>query len=410
MNPDVLKLAPGDVVKDPTLGFGVVIRNDKYERSAQFVDRAIKFNEQLEPGPTSALKGVREILTQAANKLAYCTTGSDPEIFAFKENGEVIPAWLFLPRKHDAERNLVANKTQFNYWDGVQAEITTTQGFGCHAHLVDSIQDGLAEINMHLKKYDPTAYLGTKDVVEVPEDVLMNAEEEHVALGCAPSQNIHGIPPIDVGASRQHPLRYSGVHLHYRLAGGFDDLVAARGPHYPDNILTTMDRTVGVLLTALGRGMEDPRRRAAYGRPGEYRMTAPSVLGIEYRTPGSFLLSRPEVFNFALDMGRHAYHMGVAFPVDAFGLGEATDLIMNCDADAAYKHIIENKPFFEKMLVHSYGVKAAKTTFDLLKVGLKQSGLVTNDVASMWQANEGQSWGGHSNNDRSTWRYMCDKI
>lgn len=417
MDKSLMSVPLGGLVKDPTRGTGVLVdKSGSYPlaifnsstKTATIPDNAYGCGNAVAGG---VLKDVLEALPHAARRISYGTSGSDPEIFGVDQDGVVIPAWDYMPHKDVASKigTLKASqqgevyKAQYAYWDGAQAEITTREGFGCHAHLVDSIQAGLKDIYLALKKHNPLAELVCKDVVEVPREILLSAAEDQVALGCAPSQNIHGIPPIDVGPPREHGLRYSGVHLHYRLYSPVSD---ARKVNYPDNVLRVMDRTVGVMMTAMGRDMEDHRRRQAYGRPGEFRLTDPVKLGIEYRTPGAFLLSRPEIFNFALDMGRTGYHIGLLYDAELLGLDDTSEIIMNCDADAAWKYILGHKEFFESIIKASYHAdKYVANTMKVLESGAKATGII-GKVSDHWLLGENAYWGGHNNGDAASWSHL----
>lgn len=356
--------------------------------------------------------------------LSGMSSGTDPEIFVFTKEGDVIPAWKFLPQKDEAlltDRNPDYEGYREDhclpkvlaYWDGAQAEITISQGETCHEQLTDDVRAGLKLIYEAAQLYSPGATLQCRDVIKLDEKTLMEAEDVHVALGCAPSANAYkNVYPIDVGDPRKHLLRYSGAHLHFRVAHSkstadgktyYNQLSdsTAVPEWFPGGVIKMMDRVVGLLLTALGRDLEDPMRRKAYGRPGEYRVTTDA--GLEYRTPGSFLLSRPAALNFALDMGRRAFGLGMIYNPDEFFLPGAKDIIMNCDADAAVEQIEKFKSFFMEMFrANNYN---AEGTMEILRKGLKAHGL-TGEIADMWKIKPGQEYQRHNNNGAVGWRSL----
>lgn len=359
--------------------------------------------------PEGAVKDVAHLVNQAVGRIYYYggpSVGSDPEIFGFTEQGEVIPAWEWLPPKDEAREVLTpgdSRATTRSYWDGAQAEITTNRGHSCLAWLVDDIQHGLRQIHTMLKKHDKNAELKCEDVVKIPESYLIKASDHAVALGCAPSENAYGIEPIDIGHPRRHEYRYSGCHLHYRAP--HSALKTHCQDWYPHGTIVMMDKILGVCLTALGRDLENPLRRKAYGRPGEFRMTDSNELGIEYRTPGAFVLSSPHMFNFAGDIGRVAYRFGLVYDGREFFLPDVKDLITNCDADAAYKVIVQNRSFFESIFTNAYGPN--NQTMRILEKGLKAHNLV-GTVERNWKLNE--EWIHHNNQDTATWKRIAHEL
>lgn len=412
MTENLANLPIGTAIKDPKYGRGALAIVDRTYHSNYGYFHDAHGNLQLlvcQPGTVAegAIKDVLDFIPAISSRMSMSTSGSDPEIFVFNKEGVVIPAWEFLPEKSVAEKTGKDrydldhfHESSYAYWDGVQAEITTRRGYQCHAYMTDSIQLGMRKIYHAAIKYNKDAVLKTCDVVTVPNEVLFTGKEEHVALGCAPSQNIHNIPPIDVGDPRHHTLRYSGTHLHFRTTNivGEND---PRRANYPNNILKVMDSVLGVVLTAMGRGLEDTRRRLAYGRPGEYRLTDLPRAGLEYRTPGAFLMSCPQMFNLAADIGRRAYHLGLNFTMDQLGLGDATEIIMNADADSAVKFIQENKPVFEGVVkACGYSSKAVLSTMNAFEKGLTAV-KGKEDVVRSWKLNG--SWAQHDDNNAATW-------
>lgn len=301
-------------------------------------------------------------------------SGSDPEIFGVDSAGVVIPAWKYLPCEADA--SLIVRESNIQhmfhpsakaYWDGAQAELSTSGKTDCHIQLVEDIQRGLQTIHDNLKAHDPGASLRCKDVIEVPEQDLFFGPEEAVRFGCQPSFNAYGIPPPEIADPRAMPIRFSGVHLHESI-----NSIKLKTPKwFPDGTAIMMDKLCGLLLTALGRGLEDPRRRNFYGRPGEYRLPERAErLSLEYRTPGAFLLSHPALMNFGLDTARFAFKAGLLIDGRDFVIPDVKDIILNCDADAAVQIINQHKDIFSKMFAQIYvDEKRITRTFKILSEG-----------------------------------------
>lgn len=337
-------------------------------------------------------------------------TGTDPEIFGFNKAGDVIPAWQWLSTKADNPEY---------YWDGVQGEFVTVPTV-CHNYQCDAVHKKLKMVHQALKAHDKNAYLATKDVVKLPRKTLLTSSDEHIILGCSPSQNAYEeVKPIDIGDPREHPLRYSGCHMHTSI------MSMPIPKWFPHGTVAMIDKMAGVLLTALGRDMEDPLRRVAYGRAGEFRVPAPvpakrlswgeyykdaMFTRLEYRTPGSFLLHHPGLFNFAADTIRAAFRMGLY--MDGRELSEIPDvqgIINNCDADAAVKLVKDHKKYYQAMFnVIGTGYSEHSRTMDILQSGAKASGLFGTDVADNWNLNG--TWNGDNyGNGNKRWHELSQR-
>ena len=324
-------------------------------------------------------------------------SGTDPEIFAFDAHGEVIPAWKWLKTK---------SENPGFYWDGVQAELTT-EPKSCHEYLTEGVTNKLRVIDVALKTYDPKAYLRAQDVVELDPKTLLLESEEHIMLGCSPSLNAYSeIHPIEIPNSREHKFRYSGCHRHFSDASPAD---VPLPDWWPNGTVAMMDKIGGILLTALGRDVENPIRRKAYGRPGEYRLPAgPRVRRIEYRTPGAFLLQHPAIFHFGADMCRMGFRLGQIFDGrrdDLLPNKGYKEIITDCDADGALAYIKANKAVFDRVIEFNSGSRytpdTIKSTWKALKAGIKQFGIYDKSLAQNWDLPLMAT-----GNDRK-WRLFC---
>lgn len=233
-------------------------------------------------------------------------TGSDPEIFITDEHGTVMPAYSFLKDKEVAKHEIVNGIPGAPYWDGFQAE-WNIHANSCHAYVVDSIQAGIMEVLKRARIVNKKASLSGASVLPIPEAVLSTAKHEHVTFGCAPSMNVYGPQePLTIDP-RDLTIRFAGFHIHYGFktvasyypVPTFDDAICVR-------MVKTIDKMLGPVMTSLLQGMEDPRRRAFYGRAGEYRLP---VHGLEYRVPSSTVMSHPILTHMVLDVARWATHL-----------------------------------------------------------------------------------------------------
>lgn len=320
--------------------------------------------------------------------------GSDPEIFVFSE-GKLLPAFKFLP-----EERLVKSKSPDNphpYFDGFQAEFSMPAA-ACHDTLVANFFSKLKQLrSAAVASGAPNITLVPKDVVEVSLEELSQAIGNAADLGCSPSENAYGATyePLVIPEPHKHPLRYAGCHLHFSQYSDLSSIPQLSRTHLlpsisPDNIAKVMDQILGVALTALGRDLEDPRRRQAYGRPGEYRIPGP--YRFEYRTPSNFILWNPALVHFALDLGRWAFSLAHFFTPKTLGLEEerARKIIETCDADEAVKYISTYSQLYSTLFARCWGYRYHAKTFKLLEVGAKASRL-TGDLEKRWDLDKSYS-------------------
>lgn len=331
-------------------------------------------------------------------------TGADPEIFAFHKNNSILPAWEFLPREE---------KGNSLYWDGVQAEFKVV-AVGCHEGLTDNVRSRLIQLHTAMVSHDPTAYLKPIDVVKLDKMLLLDAKDEHVKLGCSPSDNAYNIPAIEIGDYRSHKYRYAGCHFHHSATTIAQHCHNSKVsiPWFPEGTVVMMDKIAGLLLTALGRDLENPLRREAYGRPGEFRVPDASKLHLEYRTPGAFCLTDPAVYNFVADVCRFGYRMGLYADGREIDLPDVKDIILNCDADEAVKVLEKNKSFFMKMLNTIYysdiDVTGKKLdypakTWSILTKGLTSTGRHQRSIVENWKLKQ-TDYKSYNNGHSMGWR------
>lgn len=279
------------------------------------------------------------------------TIGGDPEIFVVDGKGEVIPAWEFLPGK---------DKSRTYYWDGLQAEWQATV-CTCLVEYNNSLQNDILYLTTLSREKNRKAKLSLRNVIEVPQDILQNAEQKYLEFGCSPSINVYddaGEPPPD---PRGLPIRFAGGHIHAGIG---------KSAYTPQirHAVYALDGLLGVACVGMAEKFDDPARRRYYGRAGEIRLP---THGLEYRVLSNFWLISPaisylvhEIFRQALKFGMTgAYSMLFKTPQD-----EVRRIINECDVKAAracvkknedmFRHIAMFMNFGEHVRTHKWMLKA----------------------------------------------------
>lgn len=321
------------------------------------------------------------------------TLGSDPEIMIVNKDNTVIPAWEFLPQQPDHKPKV----KNFNYadaaafYDGVQAEFTTIPAI-CLAYHIDSVRTGLLNVLNAARKKFPDCKLSTAAAIDIPQDILDTAEETYVMLGCAPSFNVYpDIQPIEVPNPRALQIRFAGGHIHL-------------GKHLSDQqiepAIKALDAIVAISITACLEGLEDPRRRQYYGRPGEFRLPPH---GIEYRTLPSAILYHPALTHLSFDLARQTlWSVGKGYTrLFECTEDEVRDAIINSDVKLARKIIRRNLTYIRSILMAIYGSssktpeRATTNALRMIFEGVKN--LLSEDVEFNWRLKPDQpKWIGHS--------------
>lgn len=290
------------------------------------------------------LKKFKETYVTRLNKALYYTgqIGSDPEIFVESKKG-LMPAFEFLPHKNKAIVTEGTFKTSV-YWDGFQAEMSTQPNITCLAHHVDELQAGLKILLATAKTKDKTAKLSNKTTMTIDPDLLSNGKDEHVDFGCAPSFNAYGLSGIKL-PGREVMFRPVGGHIHFGLKGLTEENAL--------RAVKALDAILGVACVAMFKGYDDPRRRAMYGLPGEYRLPAH---GLEYRVLSNAWLIHPLIAHMVFDLARKVVAFGLAGWMDQWEHEEEETIriITSCNVSGAKKSLIRNKELFLNILDSKY--------------------------------------------------------
>jgi hypothetical protein len=301
--------------------------------------------------------------------------GSDPEMFVLGKDDKLIPAFELFPAKTPAWED---PKPLIPYWDGFQAEFGM-QGYTCLTNLVAGVGMGLDNMLALARKKRADAKLSVVNLLDIPKEKLYEAKPEHVALGCAPSYNVYGVPSLDVADPRELPVRVAGGHIHFgirKLTKPFMQDASV------ENVVKMLDAIVGVASVSLFEGMERPERRQFYGRAGEYRLPAH---GIEYRTLGPAWLAAPGLTNLIMELSRQAYRLANLQLKACWDAPEqeVQDIINGLNVKAARRLLGRNREVLEGLLRRPFYDKA-KTTAEVIVRGCASVYRDPMDVEGNW--------------------------
>ena len=318
----------------------------------------------------------------------YPYMGTDPEMFV-KVGNDLLPAFKFLPAKDQSDEWLRPDERPYYiykkmFWDGFQAEWTTTQSYTCLSWLVDEVQSALKDLDARAKAFNPLAELSLDNVVRIPAAVLDETPDAYVQLGCNPSRNAYKDKAMFAGNPRKLRYRFAGGHMHFDWRGTVEE---------SREVVKVMDKVLGVWCVGAAKNFDKPIRRKYYGLAGEYRK--PSY-GIEYRTPSNFWLSHPITMHAVFELGRAAMTLHKANKSDWWiaDEDEVQSVINNCDVEGAREILERNQELLQFILKYKRSAKP------LLKMGLEGiEALVPEprNIAKNWQF--GAKWVTHCDNE-----------
>lgn len=310
--------------------------------------------------------------------------GSDPEMFVENsKTGIVIPAFNFLgskakPNLTDAKLTPYGNKPL--YWDGFQAEFET-QAIGCLGWHCDSVYSGLKGLHTHALAYDKDAKLSFKTVMDIPQEMLDSAKEEHVAFGCMPSKNAYGMQGVS-GLARETTYRSAGGHIHFGIGKQTEEEYIKR--------VKALDAILGVACVALFQSFDNPRRRQMYGLAGEYRTPAH---GLEYRVLSNAWLFHPLIMNLVFDLSRKALVFGANNYMKYWKASEeeTIETINTCNVEKAKELLLRNKEVMFKLFEACYGMSNGIVVYEkLLNVFVNGMETIIKDptnIVDNWKLN-----------------------
>jgi hypothetical protein len=294
--------------------------------------------------------------------------GSDPEMFVEKGNGQLLPAFEFLPSKAE-----VKGKDRIPYWDGFQAEWNIPAG-GCLMGFAEYIRQGLMALDIAAKKH--RARLSIASVREVEVKHLAEGKEEHIQWGCAPSLNLYNLKGLE-RSGREVPIRFAGGHIHYGTS--FNSTTQR------DAVVNALDHILAVSCVSLFANFDNPVRREYYGLPGEYRTPAH---GLEYRVLSNAWLMHPVITHLVVDLSRRAFAWGYS-GLNKYWKCENTEMIsvvQTHDVKGARAILERNKHLLVPLIctMSSYS-GSAETAYNVLLNGAESAVKDPRDVYSNWQ-------------------------
>jgi hypothetical protein len=318
------------------------------------------------------------------------TSGSDPEIFVVDEQGEIIPAWTFLP---DKKANSPTDEYGKVFWDGFQAEFTT-RSTACLSWVVDSMHYGLKTVLTKARAVNPNAKLSISNVLPVNEDTLLNGKDEHVTFGCLPSLNAYNKKGIKIENARAIPFRFAGGHIH--LGATYKDIIET---------VKMLDAVVGIFAVGAFANIDTPIRRKFYGLAGEYRRP---VHGLEWRTLSNAWLCHPAITMCIFDMARYAASLGKNNS-RRFIIDDSEDriqkIINECDVVGARKIINKNAELYRLMARNRYSYSSAgDITLAIANNGV-DSLLDHKDIVGNW--NLDKVWTTHCDGAGKNFNLFC---
>jgi hypothetical protein len=317
--------------------------------------------------------------------------GCDPEIFAVDDKGTLIPAFEYLPDKKKPS----LTQDGATYWDGFQAEMAP-KATTCLAYHVDHIQACLKEIDQQLKAKFPKGRLTIQNVIEVPGHYLTDGKDEHVILGCDPSENAYGLCGRPVDNCRTLPIRFAGGHIHFGVGKSIADKLPER-----QRMMEALDAILGVVSVSMAANIDRPVRREYYGLPGEFRLPPH---GIEYRTLSNFWLTHPAIAHLTIDLARDVVRLGYA-GLNSF-IAADMDAVRACivehDVPLARKIVRANRNLLESLTSYRYTSKdAGKLAVKVFENGVESVVKDPFDIAGNWRFDK--EWIKHSSASGSCW-------
>lgn len=316
--------------------------------------------------------------------------GADPEIFIEDKEGQIIPAFKFLPSKAEATKIVEAagGKNRFHqpiYWDGYQAEFEV-QTDRCLAWVCDSIQAQLKTLQHKANEFKAGAKLSSKTMINVSLEELSKVNPEHVAFGCMPSYNIYNLKGAGL-PGEQVPFRSAGGHIHFGLGEELHE-----NPKRIARIVKALDAILAVACVSMFETFDKFERRTMYGMAGEYRLPEH---GLEYRVLSNAWLCHPLITNMVIDLSRKALmfgHLGL-LPKWKSSEKETIETIQNCDVTQARKILERNKDLFLKIVEASYRGACSKEksnmVYDTFFKGIESIVANPHDIVNNWRLNTG---------------------
>lgn len=376
-----------------------------------------------------------------ANKLDLpylgMSCGCDPEIFVIHGDGDVFPAWEFMPSEDEARKlakewlkqewkgkyegsdhlniadwdslqNNICPEKVPAYWDGAQAEFAPWAK-SCLETLHFGTRVGLETVLQAARLKDPRAKLTLQNVIALPDEVLRNGKDKHIQFRCSRSYNVYNDPGDGVPNARQYKYRCAGGHIHI----GYTRKFTAPGI---EQIVRGLDGVLGIAGVSLAAGVDNPERRHTYGRAGEFRLPEH---GMEYRVLSNFWLSHPALAMLVFELARGAVRLAESGLYNLCWVGdekEIRDVINNCDVKGARAILHRNAAVLMGML-HWIWVPQDKRPEDVCsKMRILAMRTILNgmeaaikdpyDIEGNWKLNNPEAWKVHCRGENDSWKSL----
>ena len=287
-----------------------------------------------------------------------CYLGMDPEAFLVK-GGKPFPAHVArLPSKE--KPCVLKNYAGKVLRDGYAVEFNPNPEH-CRGLLDLNLRRSISGMRREFLRKHVFTKLIFKSAMRIDLDTLEGAPRDVSEFGCEGAWNAYQqtiVKPTIHG--RIHPYRYTGGHMHGSFGQQF---VVPWAKSMEDTFLLIkiLDRYVGLVSTFLTGSEWAKLRRKYYGQAGEFRIQNHpyTIAAIEYRTPGSEIMSHQALSGLCFGMFREILenYPGFAEQYDPTYEEQVRQVIDNGEPD---KDILDLLPEWSDWYSKKLLVKAQK--------------------------------------------------
>lgn len=219
--------------------------------------------------------------------------GSDPEIMLEDANGKLVNALNVISGRKYMPTQLSSGQV---IADNVNVEINPPP-----SHTSSGFVDGIRHVLSEVKQVVGDLNLVAQTSAVFPEDEMTHPES--YLFGCEPE--FDGWTGAVVSPPSSDDL--------FRSCGGHIHVGADQARKHALHMIRSMDFYLGIPSVLLDNDPSSLARQRLYGGSGKFRSTS---YGVEYRTLGSFWLSRPELADVMFHLAQYAVQ-DVMNPVDS---------------------------------------------------------------------------------------------
>jgi phiEco32-like amidoligase-type 2 protein len=229
------------------------------------------------------------------------TVGSDPELLLRnRKTGEIVSAIDVLKQGKDNKIDL-GNGIPV-YYDNVLVE-TNVPYAASAKELVKNVKGTFLRIAKYIgKEYELLAQASHTFATEQCQ------HEDARVFGCNPEYCAYNVETVAPPTNEDgNTFRSAGGHIHV----GRSDFNSVKNqnneflldPFSKLEMVKVMDLVVGLSIALVDNDPTSPARKKLYGNAGRHR---PTPYGVEYRTPGNYWLSNPELTELVYDLTEYA--------------------------------------------------------------------------------------------------------